>query len=997
MYLPSGKKQLGAKQKGNDIAMGTWNVRTLIREGALQETIREMEKEGLAILALQEIRWKGQGEHSKNGHTLYFSGTNDNSSKYGTGFLVNNQLKKSILGFYPINERMCKLKIKSRFNNLSIINVYAPTEDSEDNEKELMYNLLEEECNGISTYDTKIIMGDFNAKIGVEDFTKTIAGQHSLHKTTSENGLRMCQLASACGLYIISTHFEHKDIHKGTWIIPGTNRANQIDHILISKNRISSIRDVHVCRSRTVDSDHFLVKTYLRQKITNAHTNNTYKTLKYDTSKLKDPNTSEKFREMVEEELESNYASHTQNVDDQWNILKNSITNAATLSIKATKTNPKDWFDEECKATIDEKNQLRVIMMEQFTTINIEKYKAKRSEARKLCKKKKKEHINNKIKKITANHNVRDMKEFYRSIGKQTKRSQPIIKACKDADGKILAESEDIMNRWGNYFENLYNIEIREEARELECADHEVANVTVEPNQQMELDNELTDEEIEEAIHAMKEDKAPGGDGIPGVLFKHLGVNGQVMLTSIIKSIWTEEKMPNEWRTGVIVPLHKKGDKLICENYRGITLLDAGYKIFSYILSKKLRKAAETVLSEYQGGFRPGRGTADQVFLLKQNLEKCYEHNMDVHMLFIDFKQAFDSINRKKIWTALRSFGISEKLIRLVKETLTETKGRVRIHNQLTDAFEVTSGVKQGDALSTTVFNIVLHFALCKIARTGHLFSKSSIMIAYADDIAILAKSKKFLLELFTQIDIATKQLGLKVNEEKTKYMLVSKDGNKRTVTNLLADGYNFEGVDRFKYLGVLITNTNESRDCINDRIIAANRAFYANVKLIKSKLVSKAAKLAIYKTLIRPVLTYSAEVWTLTSNEEKTIATFERKILRKIFGPVKEHGVYRRRYNHELLALSGNECAVKFIKALRLRWAGHIIRMSEERPQKQLMLYNPIYNRAKGRPRMRWIDDVIEDVRRMGVENWMSKVKDREVWRKVVEETKTHKELNTY
>jgi hypothetical protein len=131
----------------------------------------------------------------------------------------------------------------------------------------------------------------------------------------------------------------------------------------------------------------------------------------------------------------------------------------------------------------------------------------------------------------------------------------------------------------------------------------------------------------------------------------------------LIKRIWDEEQMPDEWRIGLVCPIFKKGDKTMCSNYRSINLLNITYKILSTKLFKRININAEEVLGEYQCGFRPNRSTIDQIFVIRQTLEKCYEYKTDRHMLFVDFRQAFNSINHKQIYAALGSFGVPNKLI----------------------------------------------------------------------------------------------------------------------------------------------------------------------------------------------------------------------------------------------------------------------------------------------------------------------------------------------
>jgi sorting nexin-29 len=90
-------------------------------------------------------------------------------------------------------------------------------------------------------------------------------------------------------------------------------------------------------------------------------------------------------------------------------------------------------------------------------------------------------------------------------------------------------------------------------------------------------------------------------------------------LQELMCAIWREVKMSADWETGIICPIFKKGDKLDCNNCRGITLLDIVYKVFSNVLNERLKKITENLLVEYQCGFRKNRSTSDQIFTIRQN------------------------------------------------------------------------------------------------------------------------------------------------------------------------------------------------------------------------------------------------------------------------------------------------------------------------------------------------------------------------------------------
>jgi len=150
-----------------------------------------------------------------------------------------------------------------------------------------------------------------------------------------------------------------------------------------------------------------------------------------------------------------------------------------------------------------------------------------------------------------------------------------------------------------------------------------------------------------------------------------------------------------------------------------------------------------------------------------------------------------------------------------------------------------------------------------------------------------------------------------------------------------------------------------------------------------------------LYKALIRPVVVYGSEYWVLTENIKQKLLVFERKILRRIFGPTqKANGQWRLKTNDEPEKAIINENVVRYIKYKKLSWLGHVERMTNERVAKTIYKWKPYATRPKGRPRVRWEDDVRNDLRKMGVTNWKQRTQERKKWKGIIEQAKTQKEL---
>ena len=172
---------------------------------------------------------------------------------------------------------------------------------------------------------------------------------------------------------------------------------------------------------------------------------------------------------------------------------------------------------------------------------------------------------------------------------------------------------------------------------------------------------------------------------------------------------WIYGDIPEEWRTAIVIPIHKKGDRNNPDNYRGISLLNTGYKIYSKIIAKRLTVIADVLLLEEQNGFRKGRSCMDCIFSASQIIEKHREFNIPTYTAFIDFKKAFDSVDRDKLWTIMSSKGIPTHLITAIQKTYKENIIRVNTGNGISeDSRVITQGVRQGCPLSPVLFNLYL-------------------------------------------------------------------------------------------------------------------------------------------------------------------------------------------------------------------------------------------------------------------------------------------------
>src|SRR6476469_9406671 len=168
-----------------------------------------------------------------------------------------------------------------------------------------------------------------------------------------------------------------------------------------------------------------------------------------------------------------------------------------------------------------------------------------------------------------------------------------------------------------------------------------------------------------------------------------------------------ESSRKNEWKKAIIVPIHKKQDQIDSNYYRGVSILFRCSKVYSNILLQRMRKRTDEILAEEQAGFRAQRNTTEQIFVLRQVVEKYTEMNKNLFVGYIDFRKAFDSIWRRGLWRVMRNLGFAEKLVKNLENMYEGMYSAVRSSGGLSEWFESIVGVKQGCILSPFLFHLL--------------------------------------------------------------------------------------------------------------------------------------------------------------------------------------------------------------------------------------------------------------------------------------------------
>lgn len=980
------------EKKKNYKKIGTWNIRSL--NGKEIELAEEFEKTAMEILIITETKKKGKGiMEIGDGHLLIYSGVEENQrASAGVGCIIHSKIKMNMQKWTAVSPRIIAIEINYNGRNLTIIGVYGHDEVEKAEKKEEFWDELSlavEEAKG-EIY----LLGDFNARVGIGNTTNNeIIGKHG-ENVRNNNGNRLIDFCQTHNLIITNAFFEHKDIHKYTRVEPSRGERSIIDYIIVDKFNRKMVNDVCVKRGYEINSDHFLVEAKLKE-FNNVQTAKRMKTTKRPpvninirSYKLRENEIARKFENETNKQMEK-LIERTKmlTLEEIWEEFKNIILNTAKIVCGTHKINTDRkqtaWWSENLKKHIKIKKQMWKKFLSNKTQENYKLYKEQCKYVKTSVREAKQKTWKDFGEKLERDSKG-NQKLFYKTLKNMRNKTEYDTVTVKSTDGTVLIEENQIMQRWQQYFEQLLNADSTYQQKEIEIS-----------NTKEEIDIEVvTRDEVDEAIKKLKNGKSPGHDKITAEMFKNMGILGKETLRQIYNKVWNEEKVPSDWTLGVILPIHKKGDRKECNNYRGITILSTAVKVFEQIIERKLRSITEASLSNSQSGFRKGRSTQDNIFTIKEIINKTLTHNKEAYFAFLDMEKAFDRVPRQEIWNTLKKRNVGDKMINVIKSLYDETNNYVIKNNMKSEIFKTKEGVRQGGSLSPLLFIIYMDEIIRETnqrIRPMYIGYRNLQPIevtdcAFADDVVLVTDTVKKLQENVNIWNNVLIKKGMKLNKTKTKVMQVAKETKK---IQIHVDDTELEQVETYQYLGIVIEANGDNHVEINNRIQKANNVYYAmNKGFINKKEISSETKMTVFKTIYRPILTYGCESWVLNQRQRSKIQAIEMKYLRKVRSVTRKDRIRNDIIRKNLQIQSMQE----FIEQRQLSWWGHLQRMNNDIPVKKIWESRTQGKRNRGRPKETW-NKIVEHILQRKGSTWeraKQLAQDRKKWSAFVYDKKT-------
>ncbi|KAK3552669.1 hypothetical protein QTP86_019443, partial [Hemibagrus guttatus] len=291
------------------------------------------------------------------------------------------------------------------------------------------------------------------------------------------------------------------------------------------------------------------------------------------------------------------------------------------------------WWNEEVQDSIQRKRLAKKKWDMDRTEENRQEYKELQHRVKREVSKAKQKAYYELYTRLDTREGEKDLYRLARQRDRDGKDVQQVI---KDRDGRVLTSEESVQRRWKEYFEELMNEENEREKR--------VEGV----NSVEQKVDKIRKDEVRKALKRMKSGKAVGPDDIPVEVWKCLGKAAVEFLTSLFNRVLESEKMPEEERRSVLVPIfNNKGDVQSCSNYRGIKLMSHTMKVWERVVEARLRKVVE--ICEQQNGFMPRKSTTDAIFALRILMEKYRDGQRKLHCVFVDLEKAYDRVPREEL------------------------------------------------------------------------------------------------------------------------------------------------------------------------------------------------------------------------------------------------------------------------------------------------------------------------------------------------------------
>ena len=809
----------------------------------------------------------------------------------GLAILVKKSIKKGVKFYNSSSPELAWLKLSKEYFKLEVdifvACVYIPPRNSTYFQKQStdMFDILESKLAMYSSMGQIVLVGDFNSRTATEKdyisqdtskhipvnmcyrIDKDLGNRSNEDSKICESGKRLIEICITSELRILNGRTLGDMFGRFTCHKPWGQSA--VDYVLVHHSLLKHIRYFKVHEFEGDMSDHCLISFNLQVGHKDFSKNNELNLfpLKYKW----DESCKELFCNEMQSpaiqgqlsKLQGEITNDISSVDRCVGMLNGIFMSVAQrcLTKKRRRRNnrtSKKWYTRECRKLKADLKVLAKKLQSNPGDSNIRKvYFDKCKKYVKQCKHTKKEYKKNLVSKLETHQ--KNSKEYW-----------TILEDLKSADNMTVTLDEYDADEWVLHYKQLYkkpvtdSTHIEDLISQLEK--HEIFN---------ELDYAIKENEIVEVVKNLKNNKATGLDLITNEMIKSSFQAVRVPLRLLFNKILNSGEYPTNWSQGYIVSLFKAGSIHDPNNYRGITIGNSLGKVFSSIMNNRFKRFLDDrdIMHDVQIGSMKGCRTTDHMFVLKSMIDKYTKSKQGtrprkLYTAFVDFRKAFDLLWRDALYLKLLQSGVGSRFYRVIKNMYSSVKSCIKLGQHITPFFETHGGVKQGDAMSPSLFNFYINDIPNLFDSNDspvYLGNRELSCLQYADDLVLMSQTKEGLQRCLDKLQLYCTQWKLEVNTKKTKILIFNPTGRKLQDSFLL-NGYLLENVQSYTYLGVRFSSSGSFSEAIRDLCGKSQKAIFKLKRCLGSVNVKPYMQLKMFDQLIKPIATYGAEIWGLRS-----------------------------------------------------------------------------------------------------------------------------------
>ncbi len=839
-------------------------------------------------------------------------------------------------------------------NGIIIGAVYLPHEGSDYHCSDIFDNLAEDIININTNYDLPVaLVGDFNARTGVlddfvsaEDAIAAEAGidladddffhtkhqldslgvnteRHNRDSNTNNNGYNLIEILKGLNLKIVNGRFG-SDTGVGEYtchVSSGKKLVGKstVDYVIVSPALMPIISDFYIdSLDKCLSDAHCAICVSLRCGTGKSN----YKTPVVNANQECDASEHviDTNHKSVKTVWDNNLKAHYAEAFKPDDIAKLDVK-IEHLDINHINQAELDTLTKElCKMCIDSAKQIGVTKeVRDPQKPNRNNTTPKKPWFDILCQNKRSEYfrVKNRLRKIhtleakaelklKANEYKKLVRKTYRTYNKDLHKRLRNLKTSKPKEyWSILNKASNQKDKVGNIALQTFMEHFKKLSQKpVSHTDNRSDNFdprTIQHSVNEEINKPVTITEVKCIVSRLKNNKACGIDSIVNEYLKHCPEEILVIIVKLFNVVLRSGIVPTDWCVGMIKPLYKKkGSADDPDNYRGITLLSCVGKLFTACLNSRLTAFIEGagILGEEQAGFRENYSTLDHIFVLHSLIDLYLHRKKRIYCAFIDYKKAFDLVDRSSLWLKLTSCGINGDVIKVVYNMYDKAKSCVKQGHAVSNLFACEVGVRQGENLSPLLFAIYLNdfeyyvsrkykgLNMCATEISENLSDNDVevflrlYVLLYADDTIVMAESAEELQLALNEVNQYCTLWHLTVNTSKTKIVIFSR-GKVRNYPTFFFGNANLQVVNDYVYLGTTFNYNGLFNKAINKQVNQARRAMFNLVTKSRKLCLPVDIQCELFDQLVLPILLYGSEIWGFQQLDQ--IEMFYKKFLKNL------------------------------------------------------------------------------------------------------------------